>query len=84
MYRNDYALTIALRTINGHLDNQQDAITGRLIHASDTVKIERVDDVTYNVKSDMSSNGTTRQQYIKIRDYDFHMINKNNFMELMV
>jgi hypothetical protein len=83
-YRNDYALTIALRTVNGHLDNHEDSITGKLIHVDNNVTVERVDDVTYNVKSDVIINGNTRQQYIKVKDYDFHLLNKNNFMELMV
>jgi hypothetical protein len=83
-YRNDYALTIALRTVNGHLDNQEDSITGKLIHAGEAVTVERVDDVTYNVKSDTVINNRTRQQYIQVKDFDFHMLNKNNFMELMV
>jgi hypothetical protein len=82
MYRNDYALTIALRTVNGHVDNKQDAITGRLIHAGQSVHVERIDDTSYNVKSDITTNGRTRKQYIQLKDYDFHMINKNNFMEL--
>jgi hypothetical protein len=83
-YRNDYALTIALRTVNGHLDNKQDSITGRLIHVGNKVKVERVDDVTYSIKSDMTVSGRTRQQYIKIKDYDFHMLSKENFMEISV
>ena len=83
-YRNDYALTIALRTVNGHLDNQQDAITGRLIHAGSNMTVERIDDVTYNVKAEITSNGNTRQQYIKVKDFDFHLLDKANFMEIAV
>jgi hypothetical protein len=82
MYRNDYALTIALRTVNGHIDNKQDAITGRLIHASKSVVVDRIDDTTYKVSSDIVINDSTRKQYIQLKDYDFHMIDKNNFMEL--
>jgi hypothetical protein len=84
MYRNDYALTIALRTVNGQIDNKQDAITGRLIHAGSNLTLERIDDTTYNVKSEITANGKTRQQYIKIKDYDFHMLDKENFMEIAV
>ena len=82
-YRNDYALTIALRTINGHLDNLQDAIPGRLIHIGSNAWVERIDDVTYNVKSDTIVNGNPRHQYIQLRDYDFHMLAKDNFMEVI-
>lgn len=81
-YRNDYALTIATRTINGHLDNPQDAINGKLIHIRENSWVERIDDVTYDVKSDTVVNGKIRQQYIRVKDYDFHMMGKDNFMEL--
>lgn len=83
MYRNDYALTIALRTVNGHIDNKQDAITGRLIHADDSVTVERVSDIEYKILSEVEINSHKRHQYIKVKDCDFHMIDKNNFMELI-
>lgn len=82
-YRNDYALTIALRTVNGHIDNQQDAITGKLIHAGVNLTVERIDDITYHVKSDINVKGNIRRQYIQLSDYDFHVIDKDSFMELM-
>lgn len=82
MYRNDYALTIALRAVNGHIDNKQDAITGRLIHAGSNLTIERLDDTAYNVKIGVTTDGRTRTQYITVKDYDFHMLNKGNFMEI--
>jgi hypothetical protein len=82
MYRNDYALTIALRTVNGHIGNKQDAVTGRLIHAGQDVSIQRIDDTTYDISSHITVNGKTRKQYIRLSDYDFHILNKNSFMEL--
>lgn len=82
MYRNDYSVTIALRTVNGHIDNPQDAITGRLIHTGKNIKVERVDDTTYDISSNIEINGKTRRQYFRIKDYDFHMISKDNFMEI--
>jgi hypothetical protein len=82
MYRNDYALTIALRTVNGHLDNKQDAITGRLIHAGKNLTVERVTDTEYKIISEVEINGRKIKQYIKVKDYDFHMLDKDNFMEL--
>jgi hypothetical protein len=82
MYRNDYALTIALRTVNGQLDNKQDAITGRLIHAGSNLVVDRIDDTTYNIKTDVTTDGKTRTQYITVSDYDFHMLDKANFMRI--
>jgi len=83
-YRNDYALTIALRTVNGHLDNRMDSITGRLNHVGYNSWAERIDDTSYKISSDLIVDKRRRTQYIQISDYDFHMINKNNFTELML
>jgi hypothetical protein len=55
MYRNDYALTIALRTVNGQIDNKQDAITGRLIHAGSNLTIERNDTTPQGTASERSA-----------------------------
>jgi hypothetical protein len=82
-YRNDYATTIAVRTVNGHIDNKKDAITGRLIHAGHDIWVERVDDTTYDISSDIEINGRSRRQYIRIKDFDFHMLSKTNFMRLI-
>lgn len=82
-YRNDYALTIAMRTVNGHLDNPTDSITGRLLHAGNNVTVDRVDDTCYNIFRDITLNGRTRQQYIQLSNLDFHMLSKSNFMRLI-
>ena len=83
-YRNDYALTIALRTVNGHVAPSEDFINGRLIHAGEQLKVERIDDTTYNISSDITINGRIKRQYIKLKDFDFHMLDKSNFMEIAV
>jgi len=83
-YRNDYALTIALRTVNGHIDNKRDSIPGKLNHTGTNLIVERIDDTIYHIKSENIMNGRVRRQYIQLTDFDFHMINKENFMELMV
>ena len=82
-YRNDYALTIALRTVNSHLDNRQDSIPGKLNHVGYKSWVERISDTSYKISSDIVMDQRRRTQYIQLNDYDFHMINKNNFMELM-
>lgn len=82
-YRNDFALTIALRTVNGHIDNKQDAITGSLIHAGNETTVKRIDDVTYDISSNIEIYGRTKRQFIRVSDYDFHMMSKDNFVEVM-
>jgi len=83
-YRNDYSLTIALRTVNGHLEHDSDFIQGKLIHAGEDISIDRIDDTTYKVSSDTIVNGKNRRQYIQVKDFDFHMISKENFMRIAV
>lgn len=77
-YRNDYSLTIALRIVNGNLDNPVDFIPWNLVHASKEIKVYRNTDTEYLV---MLPNQKT--EYIIIKDTDFHMLSKENFMELV-
>lgn len=80
MYRNDYALTIALKTVNGHLEHREDYIPWDLVHVSKKVKAVKESETQYAL---LFENPTTKKhQYIRVRDIDFHMLNKENFMEL--
>jgi hypothetical protein len=76
-YRNDYAFTIANRIVNGHLENVEQYIPWNLIHAGEQTFVERVTDTEYKII--LKQNKT---EYIIVKDTDFHMMNKNNFMEL--
>lgn len=81
-YRNDYALTIALRILNGQLpDNKY--IPWPLLHVSNDVKIQRQSVTGYTAFHEVNSKLSTKQLYMNIIDTDFHMLNKTNFMELM-
>jgi hypothetical protein len=79
-YRNDYALTVALKTVNGHLARKQDHLLWNLLNVSNDVKLYRETDTTYTAVLRTFDN---KQSYIKISDTDFHMVNKENFLELM-
>lgn len=79
MYRNDYALTIALRTVNGQFECAEDMIPGQLLHVDINVKIERIDDTTYKI---YTYDSEKIKKYIIIKDIDFHMLNKYDFMGL--
>jgi hypothetical protein len=83
-YRNDYALTFALKIVNGGLENPEDFINGRLIHVTSTFVATRVDDTTYDIFAQVA-NKTQHKRYHKIRvtDFDFHMLNKQNYLELV-
>ena len=78
-YRNDYGLTIALKTVNGHLENTQDYIPWPLVHIENAIGIERVSNTVYNLYKKQND----RKWYTHISDKDFHILNKKEFKNLM-
>lgn len=80
MYRNDYALTIALKTVNGHFEVNSDYINHKLLHISSNVTVHRINDTEYILMT--VDQKTKKSKYLTIKDIDFHMINKSNYMEL--
>jgi len=85
-YRNDYGLTIAHRIVNGHSYVRSDIIPWNLTHIGPktTVYKNNNDDfcAEYTVVYDKWMNSKIKKQYIIIKDMDFHVINKDLFMEL--
>lgn len=75
MYRNDYSLTIALWVINGHVINSSDYIPWRLLHLNNQVKAYKMNETDY-----LFIDG--KQNYITTKQTDFHLLSKENFMEL--
>lgn len=87
-YRNDYALTLALRIANGHSTLKQDFIPWNLVHLGQkNVHIYRNNDTEFNteytIMHDNWQRGKLRKEYTTIKDMDFHVMNKLNFMELI-
>lgn len=86
-YRNDYALTIAERIVNGHLQVSNDIIPWNLVHLGKNTTIYRNNDdelnTEYTVMYDNWQRGKIRKEYCLIKDFDFHVMNKENFMELI-
>lgn len=80
MYRNDYALTIALKTVNGHCEINSDYINWNLLHVSSNVKVTRIDNTSYLLISEDQK--SKKNKYLILKDVDFHMINKTNYLEL--
>ena len=76
-YRNDHAFAIANRILNGHIENKKHFIPWNLIHVSERTKIERLTETEYKVILDQE-----KPKYIIVKDLDFHMLDKNNFMEI--
>jgi len=86
-FRNDYGLTLATRIANGHTTPNEDSIPWNLLHAGKDVIIYKNTDEEFNteytITADKSNRGRTRKEYITLKDMDFHVMNKDNFMELI-
>lgn len=86
-FRNDYALTIALRIVNGHTSLASDVIPWNLMHIGKNTHVYRNNEndlnTEYTVLFDNWKRGKIRKEYINIKDMDFHVMVKENFMELI-
>jgi hypothetical protein len=86
-FRNDYALTLATRITNGHTMPIEDIIPWNLVHVGKNTSVHRNNDTEFNteytVMFDNWQRGKIRKEYNTIKDTDFHIMNKENFMELI-
>jgi hypothetical protein len=86
-FRNDYGLTVATRIVNGHTTLVEDIIPWNLLHVGKNTSVYRNSDDEFNTKYtvmfDNWNRGKIRKEYITIKDMDFHVMNKENFMELI-
>lgn len=86
-FRNDFALTLALRLVNGHTLLDRDILPWNLTHIGPGIKILPNTDKEYNTEYtiifDHWKRNKLRKEYIVIKDFDFHTINKEVFIELM-
>lgn len=87
VYRNDYALTLALRMANGHLTLDKDIIPWNLMHIGRNTQIYANSDKKFNteytVMFDAWQRGKIKKEYLTIKDMDFHVMNKDWFVELI-
>lgn len=87
MFRNDYALTLALRIANGHVLLPRDTIPWNLLHVGNNTQIYKNNkdqfNTEYTVLFDNWKKGKVKKEYITIKDLDFHILNKKLFLELI-
>ena len=87
VYRNDYALTLALRIVNGHGVNNHDRILWDLVHIGKNTQVYANTDSEFNteytVMFDNWQRGKVRKEHITIKDMDFHIMTKDLFMEII-
>jgi hypothetical protein len=85
-YRNDYGLTIAHRIVNGHADVKADIIPWNLTHIGPKTYVYKNNNdefcADYTIVYDKWMRGKIKKEYITIKNMDFHVINKDIFMEL--
>jgi hypothetical protein len=86
-YRNDYGLTLALRIANGHIDVISDIIPWNLMHIGPKTFVYKNNDDLYNTEYtivyDKWLRNKIKKEYIIVKDMDFHIINKDIFMDLL-
>jgi hypothetical protein len=82
MYRNDYAITIALRIANGNTVDDRDYMPWPLVHLGKEISAYRKNDIPFNTEY-LLMNNDEKKKYILIKDTDFHCMSKSNFMELV-
>lgn len=87
VYRNDYALTLALRIVNGHCTLPEDIIPWNLMHVGKNTSVYANNNdplnTEFTVMFDNWQRGKIRKEYITIKDMDFHLMNKDIFVELI-
>lgn len=78
-YRNDYALAIALHIVNGGIEDTSNYIPWQLVHVNERAKVYKTDLMNEFVITRQNK----RTEYIKVKDFDFHMLDKENFLEII-
>ena len=85
-YRNDHALAISCRIVNGQFEDKSMYMPWSLIHANHDLTIERLTNSVYNTEYKVCkttlSQQKTKKEYCIINDMDFHLMNKKTFMEI--
>jgi hypothetical protein len=81
-YRNDFALAIALHIVYGGLVDEQVYIPWNLLHVNERVTVYKANDEEMDTVF-VTTKFNKRTEYIKIKDTDFHMLNKKNFTEII-
>ena len=87
VYRNDYALTLALRIVDGHCVDPVNFIPWDLLHVGKNTQVyrdrEEEFNTEYTVMFDNWQKGKIRKEYINIKDMDFHVMNKDLYLEMI-
>lgn len=83
MYRNDYGITIASRIVDGHWFNQKNLIPWKLTHVNSYLNVIKNSSDPFNTSYTIINDRGLKAEYIKVKDMDFHCMNKTTFMEIV-
>jgi hypothetical protein len=83
MYRNDYSLGISHHIVNGHMNVNSDYIPWDLQHIGKNLIVKMNEDESFNISYKQDDPDVRKNEYIIVKDFDFHMLDKDNFMELI-
>jgi len=77
-YRNDHAVSIALNTLYGHMEQNIPTIPWKMANALGDVDIQQLDHNVFDLTYDKSS----RQYRVRLAGEDFHFMNKISLTKL--
>jgi len=78
-YRNDYALSIALNTLNGHFLSAVGSIPGKIATVTHTSLVEQVGEDCYKVQYDKKN----KRHELILRDMDIHVMGKTYLEDII-
>lgn len=82
IYRNDYSLTFAHRIINGQFEDKTSYMPWSLTHLASNRKVYKISDSEF-CNEFIVMDDKPRPNYIKIKDMDFHILDKRMFMDIV-
>jgi len=84
-FRNDHALAISCRIVNGHLEDKSMYMPWALTHINTELIVEKLTNSVYNTsyKIYKKNQKTSKPEYCVVNNMDFHLMNKNMFMEIV-
>ena len=83
LYRNDYALTIALNTVSGHLGIDDYTIKWPLLNVYPDVEVTKIDQTEFEFKFNKIVSNTMRPYKLNLGQTDFHCMNKFNLLDMI-
>ena len=86
-FRNDFALTLALRIVNGHTLSPKDIIPWKLSHVGKFTQVysdsSDPTNTEFMIMFDHWNKGKVRKEYMLVKDMDFHVINKDLLVDII-